>query len=243
MLFFHKAKYTIRDIGLKSDIHCHIVPGVDDGARTPEDHAKMLQAMKEAGIERMIATPHVCKSLYPNYASDLRAVYKDTLLAAEYMVDDDFREMSSDPLLYPDRKHILIEMSYFERSRNILDEIFRLREMGLCPILAHPERYRFYQESPAGMAELEKIVDMGCQLQLNVMSLTGVYGPGSKTILRNLLTHGMYSYIATDLHSARQLEMMNRFYVKESWLDLLHSLCLSNEALFFLPDSVSEPSP
>lgn len=64
------------------------------------------------------------------------------------------------------------------------------------------------------------------------MSLTGVYGPGSKTILKNLLTHGMYSYIGTDLHSVHQLEVMNAFYVKESWLDRLHSLCLSNELLF-----------
>lgn len=103
MIFFHKAKYSIQDIGLKSDIHCHIVPGVDD----------------------------------------------------------DFESMSSTPLLYPDGNHILIEMSYYERSRNILDQIFRLREMELTPILAHPERYCFYQESPASMAELEKSLIWG----------------------------------------------------------------------------------
>lgn len=161
MIFFHKAKYSIQDIGLKSDIHCHIVPGVDDGARTPEDHANMLKAMRAAGIERVVATPHVCKSLYPNYAADLKSRYNATPLAAEYMVDDDFESMSSTPLLYPDGNHILIEMSYYERSRNILDQIFRLREMGLTPILAHPERYCFYQESPASMAELEKSLIWG----------------------------------------------------------------------------------
>jgi len=127
-------------------------------------------------------------------------------LAAEYMVVKDFEKRVSshadELLVYPDNS-ILIEMSYFYRSRNFEDTIFELNMAGLRPIVAHPERYLYMADS---LRDYDKWVDMGARLQLNLLSLTGTYGPASMKILRHLLDHQMYSFAATDLHTLSQLD-------------------------------------
>jgi|GEM_PF-5260894 Capsular polysaccharide biosynthesis protein len=130
-----------------------------------------------------------------------------TSLAAEYMVVPDFEQRAAHPeslLTWPDGS-ILIEMSYFFRSNNLEQTLFELNMAGLNPILAHPERYLYMVKS---LKDFEKFQDMGCRFQMNFASATGKYGPDSVKILSHLLDHGMYSFIATDLHSNMQLESL-----------------------------------
>ena len=129
-----------------------------------------------------------------------------TALAAEYMVVKDFERRVTDHadelLTYPDGS-ILIEMSYMYRSRNFEDVIFELGMAGITPIVAHPERYLYMADQ---LGDFDHWVDMGAKLQMNYLSLTGQYGEASLKILRHLLKHGLYSFIATDLHSLSQLD-------------------------------------
>ena len=251
MLFFKKKQkesFSFMDIGLTADVHSHILPGVDDGSQNPEESLSILEELHSLGVRKVIFTPHVARAMFPNTAAMLQARFEAFIptlpeslrtdmrfhLASEYMVDE-FFVSSPDRLCWPDGKHILIEMSYYQRSREIRDEIFNLQMAGLKPVLAHPERYVFYQKSydkKKGVAELETFVEAGCQLQLNVMSMTGAYGEGSQAILRWLLDHDMYSFIGTDVHSRRQINHFNGLQITSAQLDKVRQLARNNETLF-----------
>lgn len=251
MLFFKKKKtetYSFMDIGLTADVHSHILPDVDDGSQNIEESTAILTRLHECGIRKVIFTPHVSRTMFPNTATDLQARFDafiptlpETLrkemrfhLASEYMVDE-FFAASDDRLCWPDGRHILIEMSYYERSREIRDEIFNLVMAGLLPVLAHPERYVFYQKAwdkKKGVEELQNFFDAGCELQLNVMSLTGAYGEGSMAILRWLLDNDMYSFVGTDVHASRQIDHFNGIQLTPAQMDKVRALARNNETLF-----------
>ena len=206
------------------DIHNHLLPGVDDGFRNAEDSIRAIQTMVQNGVREIVFTPHMNPDVYPSESeSHFREVYADfkekincqlsifhfpfsTALAAEYMVVKDFERRVTDHadelLTYPDGS-ILIEMSYMYRSRNFEDVIFELGMAGITPIVAHPERYLYMADQ---LGDFDHWVDMGAKLQMNYLSLTGQYGEASLKILRHLLKHGLYSFIATDLHSLSQLD-------------------------------------
>jgi len=233
------------DIGHKTDIHCHILPGVDDGARDIASSLAMLKALSDKGVESIVLTPHVSSGLYPNKTQMLKLEFERLKaamdadlkgkirlhLAAEYMIDEDLEDIK-DLLCYPD-KSILVEMSYSNKSVNLLETIFRLVQDGYEPILAHPERYEFYfgGREPNNVAELEKLIDMGCRFQMNIMSLTGAYGPSSMNNLLYLLEHGWYSFIATDIHSLHQLDLFTGFKIKEHHLEMIQQLAANNAKL------------
>ena len=201
------------------DIHCHLLPGVDDGFRNASESLIALSRMAESGCREHVFTPHLNPDVYPGVdESRHREVYESfkeripaelgisTSLAAEYMIVNGFEDRVSsraDELLtYPDGS-ILVEMSYYYRSKNLEQTLFELNMAGLKPILAHPERYLYMSET---LSDFDRIVEMGCRLQMNVMSLTGAYGRQSMCILEYLLKRDMYSFIATDLHSLNQLD-------------------------------------
>lgn len=205
------------------DIHCHLLPGVDDGFKTADESIVAINTMLENGVKEFVFTPHMNPDVYPNESeAHFREVYESfkeqincqlsivncpfsTALAAEYMVVKGFEQRAADHadelLTYPDGS-ILIEMSYMYRSRNFEDAIFELVMAGLKPIVAHPERYLYMVDS---LGEIDHWVDMGARLQLNLLSLTGQYGAASVRIMEHLLKHGLYSFVATDLHSNAQL--------------------------------------
>lgn len=260
-MFFNKEKYGFKDIGLVADVHSHILPGVDDGARRVEDSVAIVSALREAGVKRFALTPHVSCGLFPNTTDDLKHRFDELMdampeslrdgasfvLAAEYMIDESFealldkasRGCGPAPLSFLDRS-ILVEMSYQSRSPQLLDTVFNLVQDGYKPILAHPERYAFYFKEGHGLLghkvkaleELEKLIDMGCRLQLNVQSLTGCYGRGSLANLKYLLDHNLYSFVATDIHSFRQLSHFEDFAVSAEQLEKVRLLALNNLSLF-----------
>lgn len=200
-----------------SDMHNHILPGVDDGFHTQEDSLAALRLFSEQGVHDITFTPHLNPDVFPNtteqhlrdtYASFAQAIPAElaltTRLAAEYMVVNGFErrvaEHADELLCFPD-KSILIEQSYLYPSRNLDETVFELTMAGFRPILAHPERYLYMADS---LNDFEKLTDAGCRLQLNYMSLSGTYGPNSVRIMKHLLSHGMYSFCSSDLHSVPQ---------------------------------------
>lgn len=201
------------------DIHNHLLPGVDDGFRDSKSSLAAITKMAAAGCRDIVFTPHLNPDVSPGMTEDrLRSVYDNfivqipgslgvtTSLAAEYMVTVGFGErvrQQPDKLLTFDDGSILIEMSYCFKSLNLERVVFDLTMAGFKPILAHPERYTYMAGT---LSEFDHLVEMGCRLQLNFMSLTGMYGNSSRTILNYLLSHGMYSFVATDLHSEKQLD-------------------------------------
>lgn len=196
------------------DCHTHLLPQVDDGQFSMEECQAQLARMESIGVREVCFTSHVIFGVHPNETELLKERFKEVKmaykgkmhlhLAAEYMVDELFMERISkkDLLPMPD-DCILMDMSYVAEAEWINHAIFEVRLLGLTPILAHPERYLYLADN---LHKFEKYSIAGAKFQLNLLSLSGVYGKTSMTIMDYLFQNAMYSYVGTDLHTLTQWE-------------------------------------
>jgi len=241
--FFNKKRPTEIDFSfLQTDMHSHLIAGIDDGAKTVEDSIEMIKALKRMGFKKIITTPHIFGDYYPNSPENIRSglmTLKAALTdagvdielgaAAEYFVDDYFEnllETEVELLSFSDQK-ILIEFSTFSEPINMHDTIFTLNTRGYNPILAHPERYLYYENN---FEQFEKIKSMGCSLQVNLLSLSGYYGSAQKKLGVKLLKAGLVDYLATDLHRQSQLKHL-RIHLDASILKFLSRKTFKNNQL------------
>ena len=219
MWLFNK-KHPIDLNGFK-DCHSHILPGVDDGVEKIEDSLLILEEYERMGISEVVFTPHIMEDV-PNTPADLKrrfAEFKQAYsgpvklhLAAEYMIDHHFEELvaAGDLLTHGDDVHILVETSYFNRPTNLDNILFQLQSIGYEPILAHPERYMYMD-----MDEYTKLKDKGILFQMNIGSLTGLYGSHVVQRVTYLMNNGMYDMAGTDIHRYRMLNAFKSIRLKK----------------------------
>lgn len=233
---------SIDDLHVATDWHCHVLPGVDDGVRHLEHSAAILNRMRERGIRRVVHTPHINPEMFPSnteeflkarfgeYVEQLPDSCKDGMqldLAAEYMVADGFENRDPDELLQIEPGHVLVEMSYLFPSPNMEQALFHLSQKGLVPVIAHPERYLYLDGK---LSTFERYHDMGAVFQLNLLSLSGVYGKSSLHILDYLLDKGWYAYCGTDTHSPDYFHRIENIKFKTGYKDkLLSSMSNTNK--------------
>ena len=218
MSLFRKDK--IGDKGFLSgmtDAHSHILPGVDDGVRHMSESLEILSRYEQLGIGEVWCTPHIMEDV-PNETEKLRARFEELKaaydgpialhLAAEYMMDHlfDQRLAACDLLDHGGDgvRTLLVETSTYDppmRFDNIMDEI---KSKGFFPILAHPERYYYIDD----LDDYKRMHEKGIRFQLNLGSMAGMYGQEPLRKAKWLLSHGMYSYVGSDLHSRRMLDMI-----------------------------------
>jgi Capsular polysaccharide biosynthesis protein len=218
--FLNKARNLTSLDWLGMDVHSHLLPGIDDGSPDLGTSLSYIGRLEILGLTRFYATPHVHSELYPNTATTIHPALdrlKQALppgielkAAAEYMIDDAFATSlaKGDPLLTLPDNHVLIEMSYAAESLHIEPIIFDLQMRGYRPVLAHPERYVFYHSRPDRYKQLK---DLGCLLQMNLLSPTGYYNPQVKKIAHHLLKRGMIDFVGTDLHHQKHLAAIEKF--------------------------------
>ncbi|MFD2557042.1 tyrosine-protein phosphatase [Sphingobacterium tabacisoli] len=201
---------------LGCDMHNHVLPGIDDGAKTVADSLVLIQGLKDLGIDRCIATPHVISGVYDNTVDDIAEALgrlKQELTSknmefsighsAEYMLDEGFLNiLDHNRLCALPNNYVLIEMSYLAESNMLMEAIFRLQSEGYFPILAHPERYNYYHQD---FNQYKIIKEMGALLQLNVLAISGYYGNQVKLTAARLIKEGMYDFVGTDMHHERHL--------------------------------------
>ncbi|MGY5352601.1 tyrosine-protein phosphatase [Wenyingzhuangia sp. IMCC45533] len=204
------------------DIHSHLLPGIDDGAKDIEDAIDLIEKMKIHGIKNFRVTPHVLGDVWENSSTTIKeteALLKKELrernleeinihAAAEYMMDHNFSKLlEEDDILPLKDKYILVEMSFFNPPFNLDDILFQIQLKGYIPVLAHPERYAFYHSN---FDAYKKLIDAGCLLQLNILSLTEQYGDKiTKTALK-LLKEGLYTFVGSDTHHKRHLKLSEK---------------------------------
>lgn len=227
------------------DMHSHLLPGIDDGLKELEESVAFIRELQLLGYKKLICTPHILSDLYPNSPSTILpklklvqdAVKKAGIniqidAAAEYMVDHDFSELiansSREDLLTINGKYILIEMSYLSASPNIDNIIFNLRMLDLIPIIAHPERYNYYHNH---FEQYERFKEQGCKLQLNMLSLSGGYGPYVKKTAEKLLKNQLIDFVGTDMHHERHLGMLKHFSTTPEFYDYFKDSILLNKHL------------
>jgi protein-tyrosine phosphatase len=202
---------------VSTDIHSHILPGIDDGSPDIATSLKLVKGIYDLGIRRTIATPHIIADMYRNTPETINpalALLRDACAAegisieisaaAEYMLDDYFMRLlrNNSPLLTLKDKIILTEQSYATPTSNLNEISFELVSRGYRPIMAHPERYFFYHNSYGEYAHLK---DMGFLLQVNLLSLTGYYGKPVAKAAKYLFENNMVDLVGTDMHHDRHL--------------------------------------
>jgi len=213
MFTFFKTKPLLKDLIPEHhiDIHSHLLPGIDDGAKTFEDTLRLTKALKNIGISEFITTPHIIQYVWDNTQEQILETKATTVLelkknnitvpfnaAAEYLMDDQFVKLfESHNLLTLKDNYVLVEMSYINPPIQLYAIIFDLQVAGYIPVLAHPERYLFYHKN---FNEYHKLKRAGCLFQLNLLSVVGYYGTGITTIAEQLLQKGMYDYVGSDVH-------------------------------------------
>lgn len=211
------------------DIHCHILPEIDDGARDLETAIRMCHMAEANGIKHIVATPHT--NTVDNIGSfiKLRDERLNTLRekiaerginiklypGAEVFVDDDiFFANDLRKLAINGSRYILIEFNFRNvRIRKIYDYLNEIIDAGLVPIIAHPERYEFFQFDYDAVNSLAK---NGVIFQLNATSLASLDGLQEFELAYSMAYNGLASFIGTDAHSlshrATNLSEMMRYF-------------------------------
>lgn len=193
------------------DIHSHLLPGIDDGAKTPDDTLDLIIDLKQLGFGQFITTPHVMRNVWNNTAGSIHAKLSETneMLAskdigitlstgAEYLMDGNFAELfQKEKLLTLKQNYVLVEMSYINPPIQLYDIIFDLQVAGYRPVLAHPERYQFYHHN---FSEYQRLKHSGCLFQMNLLSAVGYYGTDVAETAKKLLKAGMIDYVGSDVH-------------------------------------------
>ena len=191
-----------------TDCHSHLLPGVDDGVGTLDESLRILDMMEKQGVRKLWLTPHIMEDI-PNETvtlqekfQELKRSYNGTLelaLAAEYMMDNLFEERLGKNDLLPlgeNGDHLLVETSYFSPPMGLKNILLRIKSKGYHPVLAHPERYAYMDES-----DYRQLKDMGVKFQINLPSIAGMYGNRIKKKAMFLMREQAIAYIGTDIHS------------------------------------------
>ena len=207
--------------GLQVDMHAHLLPGIDDGPDTVEEALELIRGLAELGYKKLIATPHVMAGMYPNTPERIKEAFQqiNPLLkeekipvslsySAEYFLDEQFSFLLEENTLLPfSDNFLLVEMSTFSPSPKYHEYLFNLRTKNYRPILAHPERYSYFEND---LETFEKIKNMGCLFQVNLLSLTGYYGKKVRQCAMMLLENNMVDFLGTDLHHTQHLKKLKK---------------------------------
>lgn len=242
MFFFKKKEIPLVEFFPEGfvDIHSHLLPGIDDGAKDLEVSIALIEQMSSYGIKNFITTPHILGEVYPNTPEIIQSKLKEVqealvrrnftditiTAAAEYMLDEQFSAiLEKEEILTLKDNLVLVEMSYFSPPINLYDTLFQLQLKGYNPILAHPERYNTYHND---FKEYHKLKRAGCLFQLNLLALTEHYGKQVQKITERLLKENMYDFVGTDAHHQQHLETLQKIGTPKN-LKSIEQLMLNNK--------------
>ncbi|HIJ57209.1 MAG TPA: protein-tyrosine phosphatase [Deltaproteobacteria bacterium] len=197
------------------DIHCHILPGLDDG---PLDIAESISMAKQAvadGIHTLVATPHTLNDKYLNPHSRInkaieqfQSVLSEEQLGLKICPGSDVhvcsglteKVMEGEVYTINNRMHhLLVEFPVHAIPEGSRDELFKLRLNGITPIITHPERNLIFQYN---MDVLHDLINMGCLIQVTAMSITGDFGREAMESVHKMLQLRLAHIIASDAHSS-----------------------------------------
>ena len=219
---FGKKKETSNKLFYDTEVHCHILPGIDDGSPDVATSVELVKQMQSWGIRRIITTSHVTEETFENTPETIQAAYQklqaaldaegiemDIKPSAEYRMDEYFlRQIKNATLLPFPENYILIENSFYQPFWEIKELIFDLKLKGYTPILAHPERYMYYHKTPQIYKELH---DYGCLFQVNLLSLMGYYYPQVRDLSWRMLDDGMVDFIGSDMHHIKHAQHISQY--------------------------------
>ncbi|MCB0375564.1 MAG: histidinol phosphatase, partial [Sinomicrobium sp.] len=199
--------------------------------------------LQELGYRKLITTPHIYRDIYPNKRQDIWNALKkvqevltqeqinvELHAAAEYFLDEHFEELleKKELLTLPGTNLVLIESSFIAPPPKLEEYLFQLQIKGYQPLIAHPERYPFWHHR---MDKYERLKEMDCLLQLNLLSLSGRYGQQVLRTAEQLLKKGMIDFLGTDLHHRQHLEGLAELQRSRTFSRLMENQLFRNNIL------------
>lgn len=234
----HKAQPLVLS-WFGTDVHSHLLPGVDDGAQTMDESIAMILKMSSLGFKKCILTSHIKMDIYPNQSDQLREAFTRlnaqvqslsipiTLeLAAEYYIDDALliKLAENDILSFGEEKYVLMEFSFTTPPIQEQKVFEAFTQAGYKPILAHFERYSYFHGS------IEKALlyrKQGVFIQMNLNSLTGHYGSAVRKQAEKLIDEFALDFVGTDAHRMDHLTHLegnlNLPYMRELGIRLMRN--------------------
>ena len=199
------------------DLHNHLLPGIDDGAKKVEETLEFLRIARRDGVQVVVATPHMKPGVYDNDRDTIlqrvamvreaargdEAEGVELLPGAEvyYTADLAARARAGALMTVGDRgRYLLLELPYQQSPMHVDDSIFQLRLLGITPVMAHPERVAYYLE------DIERVaasVRLGALTQVTACSLTGKFGDKARDFARAMLERNLVHVLASDSHDVR----------------------------------------
>ncbi|MGI8582075.1 MAG: tyrosine-protein phosphatase [Chitinophagaceae bacterium] len=226
MFNFFRKKKNISEISesfpITTDIHSHILAGIDDGSPDINTSLKLVKGLYDLGYRKLVATPHVIGDFYRNtpeiintelaklkIACKKNEIDIELSAAAEYMLDDYFLDLikQKGQILPVYKNIILTELPYTGMLMNVNEIVFEIISAGYKPILAHPERYFYYHRN---FDEYFRLKESGFSLQVNLLSLTGYYGPQVAKAAKFIFDNDLADFVGTDMHHERHLVALSK---------------------------------
>ena len=195
------------------DIHCHILPGVDDGAKNMDIALALIEKEIEAGVETIILTPHFRKEMFEPDMEDIWNAYDELLyetlyknirlyLGCEFHANMEMVETLDNDLrpTLADSRYVLTEFAHNSTRAFMKERADALLMSGYRPIIAHIERYRATRKD---FDLIEDLIEMGCEVQVNADAIIGRDGLGAQRFCKKLMQEDMLHYVGSDTHNLR----------------------------------------
>ncbi len=234
----------------RTDVHSHVCPGIDDGSQSRSKSVGIVGRLNQLGISHMIVTPHVTEDVFENTPETIKKSFarlKEAIdeaeipvslhYSAEYRIDEYTRsQLDNNEILPFPNNYVLVECGWLQEPLNLDGFLFELQnKYGFRPILAHPERYMYYQ---IDRSRYEALHNMGVLLQCNLLSLAGYYDKPCKLTAEWLLEEGMIDLLGTDAHRMEHVAAIAAYVKSRDYLKLYERRhIIKNDKLFGLPEN------
>ena len=197
------------------DIHSHIIPGIDDGSKNMEMTLEMIRNSEKEGTTEIVATPHYLLEYGEATIIDVKKYVKEIndilekekinvkiysgqeVYFTEKIIED---YMDGNIGTINDSRYMLIEFPMDKFDEKIFDILYELQVRDIVPIIAHPERYKFFIEKPA---RINEFINQGYLFQVNAGSIVGKFGQNVKKTAYLFLTNNIYNFIGSDAHNIK----------------------------------------
>ena len=243
-----KKRYDI------TDVHCHILPGVDDGAESMNEALKLLRMEYHQGVRTVILTPHYRKEFFETDRKKVTERYRELQkrlgnigidiqlhLGCEFHRQDEMiREIQKDPAYtMGGSKYILVEFSHLDEEEIIFRQVTDLIAHGYRPIIAHVERY----PAVRSLQQVKRLMDVGAYIQVNAGSVLGLEGFGQKRFCKKLLKAGYVHLIGSDAHDLRRrypcMDKCQEYLSKKIGIEKTRKIMSENPGRILVNESIA----
>lgn len=240
--FLRKNRNTEPDLGyLQTDIHSHLIPGIDDGIQSIDEGLEILRQIEALGYKKVITSPHTMWGTYDNTPENILAglermkaaikvagISIELEAASEYYLDEHLmqRISSGEDFLTFGKNYILVETGFINEPPELKEASFHLTMRGYRMVFAHPERYLYLLEKPR---LIEELLDRDIVFQLNAISPTGCYSKPVQKLAEKLIEMKAIKMVGTDCHNMGHINMLKETTTTKYWRKLLELELLNNE--------------